>query len=285
MIPQNRHLLLLTVAPLVVLYSLAVLWRVGSISNLRIYCLLADDRQDERGALIDHVELEPTPAGELPWRGERKPARGDAVVALAGVPVDGFHDYAALVNQLAAAKGMLTIGPRADVSEDPDVQKKRKELPPGGLQVVDQDAREPGEPAIRWTPISLRAPDDPPDAPPVETWIRLQRTPAPEMLLSGGWFLVKMMIFCLGAFAVWRRPDDAAASMFFTFCACAAVAYMGGFHWSNLVGQVGLIYPFVVCAMLLPAVNLHFYLCFPQPWATFRRHRRTFLAIVYGLPV
>jgi transcriptional regulator with GAF, ATPase, and Fis domain len=60
---------------------------------------------------------------------------------------------------------------------------------------------------------------------------------------------------------------------------------MGGYHWSRIITQPVLLLIFMVSAMLLPAVSLHFYLVFPRTkWFLQRYTRRTLLA-VYGLPV
>src|SRR5207302_6129719 len=42
---------------------------------------------------------------------------------------------------------------------------------------------------------------------------------------------------------------------------------------------------FMVCAVLLPAVSLHFYLVFPRPKAFYREYPRRTLAVIYGPPL
>ena len=40
---------------------------------------------------------------------------------------------------------------------------------------------------------------------------------------------------------------------------------MGGYHWTEIVVEPVLIYPFAVFAVFVPVVSLHFYLVFPRP--------------------
>src|SRR5262249_46360413 len=58
-----------------------------------------------------------------------------------------------------------------------------------------------------------------------------------------------------------------------------------GYHWLRIVTQPVLLLVFMVCALFLPAVTLHFYLIFPRPKAFLERHWRWVLAIVYGMPL
>src|SRR5262249_15028659 len=62
-------------------------------------------------------------------------------------------------------------------------------------------------------------------------------------------------------------------------------AYMGGYHWPYIASQPVLLLVFMVCAVLLPVVSLHFYLSFPRPKLVFQRHPRWTLLAVYGLPL
>jgi transcriptional regulator with GAF, ATPase, and Fis domain len=115
-------------------------------------------------------------------------------------------------------------------------------------------------------------------------WCRLGRSPLETLVPSILWFFLKVGLFVVGAIVFWKRPEDRPAAQFFWLCIVSFGAFMGGYHWSRIVTQPVLIVVFMVCAILLPAVTLHFYLVFPRPKAFFERHRRGVLLAIYGLP-
>ena len=97
------------------------------------------------------------------------------------------------------------------------------------------------------------------------------------------WFLQEMVIFALGVRVYWKRPRDDSARLFFWICVVTVGAYMGGYHWTEIVAHELLIYPFVAFAVFVPVVSLHFALVFPRPNPTYLLHRRLVLGLVYGL--
>ena len=56
-------------------------------------------------------------------------------------------------------------------------------------------------------------------------------------LWSFFWFLQEMVIYGLGARVFWKRPRDDAAKLFFWLCMVTVGAYMGGYHWTEIVGD------------------------------------------------
>ena len=88
------------------------------------------------------------------------------------------------------------------------------------------------------------------------------------------WFLQEMVIFAVGARVFWKRPHDDSARLFFWLCIVTVGAYMGGYHWTEIVVEPLLIYPFAVFAVFVPVVSLHFYLVFPRTNPVLVRHRR-----------
>jgi transcriptional regulator with GAF, ATPase, and Fis domain len=116
-------------------------------------------------------------------------------------------------------------------------------------------------------------------------WFVLGKLPVGEVIPSILWFFLKLMLFVVGALVFWKRPGDAAATMFFFLCIVTLGAYMGGYHWSHIVTQPLLILGFMVCAVLLPVVSLHFYLVFPRAKQVLVRHPRRVLWGIYGLPL
>jgi transcriptional regulator with GAF, ATPase, and Fis domain len=117
------------------------------------------------------------------------------------------------------------------------------------------------------------------------TWLLLQHLPLKEMVPSIAWFVLKLSLFIVGALVFWKRPNDRAATQFFALCIVLLGAYMGGYHWAHIVTQPVLILGFIICAVLLPVVLLHFYLIFPRPKVSLQRHPRWTLLAVYGLPL
>src|SRR5262249_31293052 len=88
--------------------------------------------------------------------------------------------------------------------------------------------------------------------------------PTSTYIWSVVWFLQEMVIFAIGARVFWKRPYDASARLFFWFCTLTVGAYMGGSHWTEIVVEPALIYPFAAFAVFVPVVSLHFYLVFPR---------------------
>jgi transcriptional regulator with GAF, ATPase, and Fis domain len=113
-------------------------------------------------------------------------------------------------------------------------------------------------------------------------WCRLGRSPVETLVPSVLWFFLKIGLFFVGAMVFWMRPEDRSASQFFWLCTLSFGAYMGGYHWARIVTQPILLLVFMVCAILLPAVTLHFYLVFPRPKALLQRQPRWVLAGIYG---
>src|SRR5262249_39932081 len=64
-------------------------------------------------------------------------------------------------------------------------------------------------------------------------------------------------------------------------------AYMGGYHWARIVvaGNPFLLVVFVLCAVLLPAMLLHFYFVFPSPKSILQRRPLTTICGIYSLPI
>jgi transcriptional regulator with GAF, ATPase, and Fis domain len=98
------------------------------------------------------------------------------------------------------------------------------------------------------------------------------------------WFLQELLIFAVGARVFWKRPNDQSARLFFMLCLVTVGAYMGGYHWTEIVVRRGLIYPFVLFALLVPVVNLHFFLVFPRQNPVLLKHQRLVLSLLYGVP-
>src|SRR5262249_44483108 len=118
----------------------------------------------------------------------------------------------------------------------------------------------------------------------MSVWCRLRRLPLAELVPSVLWFFVKLGLFSIGALVFWKRPSDRSAALFFLLCIVTLGAYMGGYHWTRIATQPLLILPFMVCAVLMPPVSLHFYLSFPQPKAFVEPRPWWTVVTIYGIP-
>jgi transcriptional regulator with GAF, ATPase, and Fis domain len=114
--------------------------------------------------------------------------------------------------------------------------------------------------------------------------VELQCPPPRSYVWSIIWFLQEMIIFVVGARVYWKRPRDDSARLFFWLCVVTVGAFMGGYHWSQIVVHRPLIFAFAAFAVFVPILSLHFYLVFPRPIPFFDAHRRRVLQILYGVP-
>lgn len=118
-------------------------------------------------------------------------------------------------------------------------------------------------------------------------WCRVDRSPLEALLPSVLWFCLKFGLFLVGVLVFWNRPNDRSAAQFFVLSAVTVGAYMGGYQWWRIATHPLLLIVFMVCAVLLPAVTLHFYLIFPRPKQFLQRWpgwTATMLA-TYGVPL
>lgn len=113
----------------------------------------------------------------------------------------------------------------------------------------------------------------------------LGNLPWEDLVPSVLWFVLKMLLFSVGALVLWKRPTDSAAAQFFLLCVVTLGAYMGGYHWAHIATQPVLLLIFMVCGVMLPVVSLHFYFLFPRKKSWLVTHPRSTFALIYGPPV
>ncbi|MCI0685232.1 MAG: sigma 54-interacting transcriptional regulator [Gemmataceae bacterium] len=123
------------------------------------------------------------------------------------------------------------------------------------------------------------------DPPGWDRWAILGNIPVEEQIPSLLWFLLKVSLFAVGVLVFWQRPHDPAAAQFYVLCVVTLGAFMGGYHWTHIATTPWLVAPFMVCAVLLPAASLHFYLVFPRKKGLYERRPWTTLGIMYGVPL
>jgi transcriptional regulator with GAF, ATPase, and Fis domain len=192
--------------------------------------------------------------------GERKPVEGDTVTKIGGTAIRVWPDL---------LRAPLTINKEREEIEagirDGTITWARRSARDDGLLIRVRFESEAGESFV--------------------TWCELGRLPAAELFPSFLWFFLKVFLFTVGAIVFWKRPNDDAAALFFLLCVVTLGAYVGGYHWSHFTTRPVFLIIFMICGILLPVVNLHFYLLFPRKKVWLATHpRRTILAI-YGPPL
>lgn len=118
-----------------------------------------------------------------------------------------------------------------------------------------------------------------------EGWLWLHGQPSGGVLASLIWSLVQSAIVAIAAFACWKRPYDRTMWIFFNLTALTLIAYVGGSHWWVIAGSMWLTLPFLVAAVLLPVVLLHFFVVFPDRTRMLHGTSRWGLAAMYAIPV
>ena len=113
---------------------------------------------------------------------------------------------------------------------------------------------------------------------------RVRSRQSSTYLWSLVWFAQELVIFMIGARVFWKRPRDESARVFFWLCVMTVGAYMGGYHWTEIVVEPLLIYPFALFAIFVPVLSLHFYLVFPRKNPTLAAHPTLVWSLLYGIP-
>lgn len=236
-----------TAGSLIVLYCMIALSYIVISPDLRLRCLLADDDAGPWGTL--GVEIRDTSG--VVSKGEH-PHPGDILLSIGERRVNTFIDFARALHELRSLPtppgGLMIAG--TDPSERPDMHPS----------LVEEDG---GRRLVRiqfWRKDS----DDSLDRDLLESYVEIQSLPLGEIVLSVVWFMLQLGIFAVSALAVWYRPFDRPARVFFAMCLVTMGAFVGGFHWWVIAGSLWLNIPFALCALLVPAVSLHFFLIYPQ---------------------
>jgi transcriptional regulator with GAF, ATPase, and Fis domain len=115
-----------------------------------------------------------------------------------------------------------------------------------------------------------------------DVWCRIGTPPLTTLVPSLAWFVLEMGVYFLAAFVFWKRPQDRSARLFFILTVVVIIAFMGGYHWTRIVTQPLIVLPLMTCAVLVPAVSLHFYQLFPRPKPWFLVRPYWTLAVTYG---
>lgn len=239
--------LCLACSGLVLLYSVIVLTQVAWMGTIGVRCLFGTDLEEEVPA--DYVWL------PVPERGEASRQPDPSSAAQAG-PRPRIGDELLTIGSVTLRQGSYS----------------------DYIQALRSLSDQVGRPVlVSWR--DLRSQE-------VHQALAVVRYfPTRAYVLSCVWFLQELLIFGVGARVFWKRPGDVSARLFFLLCLTTVGAYMGGYHWTEIVVRPVLIYPFAFFALLVPAVNLHFFLVFPRQNPLLQRHQRLVLALLYGIPL
>src|SRR5262249_3410663 len=116
-------------------------------------------------------------------------------------------------------------------------------------------------------------------------WSRVGTLPLKEFVPSILWFFLKLGPFTIAVLVFWKRPTDASATQFYLLGVVTLGAFMGGYHWARIASSPLLILVFMICAVMLPAVLLHFYFVFPNTKPVLQRRPLLALCAIYALPL
>jgi transcriptional regulator with GAF, ATPase, and Fis domain len=195
------------------------------------------------------------------------PTRGDKLIEIAREPSRTFVHFAARLLDLRSAEF-----PGGDRFEIKDLLERPDQLPP----VLQQGSERLVE--VKYLPKGRE--DEVRRA-----WLPLRSVPWQDVTLTFVWFLLVFGIFAVGALAFWARPFDRQARVFFAMCTVSLGGFVGGYHWWMIAGSLWLTVPFIVCAMLVPVVTLHFFMVYPEPKPPLARHPHRAVLALYAIPV
>lgn len=285
-------------AGLSVVYSVATLAYVATAPDLRLRSLLTNNTGLSDPELSDGIEIRSVD-GMGPCHGS-SPAPGDRLISLAGVRTHTFVDLCRAMASLRTREREITrdalLAPGTNASED-------RMLRDSTLSVVKVQQgpvlakavfirAEPRMALSGWTlapPFPGTLPTPLPLFSPVESvhvgWIPFEPQPMTSLTVSMVWFVLQLIVLVVAGIAYWHRPYDRPLRLFLITALMALVAFIGGSHWWVIAGNLWLLIPFAVAALLLPAVLLHFFLVYPLPRRWLTRHAGLVLAGIYAIPV
>jgi transcriptional regulator with GAF, ATPase, and Fis domain len=249
-----RRLLFALLGLFACLYALWVLWHAHSLPDVGL-----------RSAFDPVVRRFDGRCAEIGGRMAEVPQPGDRIVSVGGRVVETWP-------QLLQAILALRSDPRVTISDLAQAEQEHQEFVYWGDD--------------KWVHLTFRRPDPRTGGSVLlSSWCLVHRLPLEELVPSLLWFVLKLGLFVVGALVFWKRPTDPSARQFYLLCVVTLGAYMGGYHWSRIVSKPPLLLVFMVCAVILPAVLLHFYAIFPRPKAFLQAHPRGTLAAIYAPPV
>jgi transcriptional regulator with GAF, ATPase, and Fis domain len=261
-------LLLLLCGVVVLVYSMVVLGIVAGAPDLGIRCLMSDAPWSN--GVSDGVVMLAVPGKGAVYGAQPNP--GDRLIRIGPWGVNSFVDFSRSLMRLSGEP--TPSGGNLPVNADPNEVKHTEFLPrlaqfEDGTRIVE----------IEFVPQGKTL------AQTESCYVTIQSLPLSEVLFSLVWFVLQTVAFAIGAAVYWNRPFDRASQLFYSLCLVTLGAFLAASHWWIVAASFWLTAPCVICAMLLPAVCLHFFLVFPHKWLPLVWRPRTSLALIYGLPI
>ena len=251
---------------LVVTYCVAVLVFVATAPDLRLRFLMVD-RPVEAGQSsqgIEVIDVVGLYEERVDWHGDR-PQVGDRLQYVGDQPIQNFIQYVHFLWKLRSAE----VPPGGNIPNGAD--PLASELP----KLIKDDT------GLRWVEVGFYRPSS---GASLRAALPVRSLPWGDVALTLLWFVLELAIFSLGALAFWNRPFDLPAQLFYAMCVVTLGAFVGGYHWWLLAGTFWLNLPFVICALLVPVVTLHFFLVYPRAKFPFTALPRTTVSVLYAVP-
>jgi transcriptional regulator with GAF, ATPase, and Fis domain len=103
-----------------------------------------------------------------------------------------------------------------------------------------------------------------------------------KVALTIVWFACQLSILAVALTSFWYRPSDRVARNFCLMSCAAMGAFVPGFHWWVVSVNPLLNIPFILCAGLLPAFVLNFFVVFPREPLVLRDWSVSWPWLVFG---
>jgi transcriptional regulator with GAF, ATPase, and Fis domain len=238
---------------LLLIYGLVVIAYAHQTIEIGLRCAFDTTVQ---ATYPDHLPDEYTMDG-------RKPQDGDHLLEIAGYRIENWSDYLRALASLRSLHPKVIIE-SATVQDLAEWAKQREYVVTLG----------------KHTLVNVKF--STPEGKETQAWVMAGAPHPSEFLPSLSWFLIKLGLLLVGATVFWKRSDDPVAVQFFLLCICNVGAFMGGYHWLRIAMEPWLVGIFMICAVLLPPVSLHFYLIFPRSKVFLERYKGWGLTLLYG---
>lgn len=252
----------------VVVYSVVVLWYVATFPDIGLRCLLPSfaDLGGANGVEIQQSTLTSDIAGE----GKLQP--GDRLIRLNGREVLSFFDFVRGLASLRSAQ----IPPGGQLA--PGSNPAAHQVPPL-VEVYGADESQPAERQVEVIFLNARGADA---GQLYRLYVPIRTVSVFEISLTIVWFASQLSILAFALASWWYRPSDRIAQRFCIMCCAAMGAFVPGFHWWVVSVNPLLNIPFILCAGMLPALVLDFFLVFPREPSFFRAHQSWIRFGVFG---
>jgi transcriptional regulator with GAF, ATPase, and Fis domain len=284
---QHAKWILAPVGAFMVLYSFIVLGYVVTSPDVRLRFNLIDAQslaQDSTvsdglpdGITIESIQELDTNLenGDVIYLNE-PPQSGDRIERINNNPIHTFLDFAIQLRSLRGAEISPSVVNNQSMILN-ELESRAKGNTPQLLWIVHVNNDTENS---RWVEVDYRHGNEKRIC-----YLKIQTVPISEILVSLIWFILEIALSAISALAYWNRPYDRPSRLFFMLSAVSLGAFMGGYNWWIIWGNMWLKVPFTVAAILVPVVLLHFFLVFPRPLEFINKQPLFTNVMLYGAPV